>query len=191
MKMSQCIQLADLLLNTEIDTALFSKTQMDDQLSTALANKPLSLLVSCANIVLAEIANEYVPLVYKEDVNCVNGTVAYSTFAKDMLSVLRISDSNGARVRYRYRPDGIDIDSNKVCTVVYSYRPIYADFLDDVQVGKSVITERIIAFGTIAEYYLLTGKYEDAVLWDKRYKDSLLAVSGKKGEIRVKSRPLI
>ncbi|MEG1528005.1 MAG: hypothetical protein RR248_04050 [Clostridia bacterium] len=184
MKLSEIIQLADLLLGTKVDSNVFVKTSMDAELSSYLSQKPLSLLCECANLTLAEIACDYIQLCYKE-VIVSNGIIDYKAFTKDVLSVLRIED-NKQKIKFRYTSSGVETDKGGKFEVIYTYKPKKCGFLDEVE--KSVaITDRLIAYGIASEYCLLSGMYDEASIWDKRYKDALRC-SARKGEIKILPR---
>ncbi len=173
MKIKEIVQLADAFLQTETPPALFSKTVLDAELTAALSVKPLSLLLSCVNLTLSEAAAEYLPLVSRQKVTPIEGKILYSAFEKDIVTLLRIMDKNGTRLRYRYRPSYIEADAEGECDAVYSYRPNYKGFLEEAEKGSSALTARVVAYGAAAEYCLITGRYEEAVTWDKRYKEGL------------------
>lgn len=173
MKIKEIIQLADAFLQTELPPALFNKSALDEELMAALSVKPLSLLLSCVNLTLSEAAAEYLPLVSRQKVTVLEGKIPYSAFEKDIVTLLRVMDKGGNRLRYRYRPDYIEVDNMGECDAVYSYRPSYKGFLEEAEKGSSALTARIVAYGAAAEYCLITGRYEEAVTWDKRYKEGL------------------
>ena len=50
------------------------------------------------------------------------------------------------------------------------------------------ISARVIAYGVASEYCFLEMLYDDATLWESRYKNALLVASRKKGEIQLKKR---
>ena len=53
-------------------------------------------------------------------------------------------------------------------------------------IGK--ISARILAYGVASEYCFLEMLYDDATLWENRYKNALLCAQRKKGELKLKKR---
>lgn len=50
------------------------------------------------------------------------------------------------------------------------------------------VSARVTALGVAAEYCFVCGLFEEAQLWDGRYKDSLKIALRKKGAMSVKAR---
>jgi hypothetical protein len=50
------------------------------------------------------------------------------------------------------------------------------------------ISARILAYGVASEYCFLEMLYDDATLWETRYKNALLNAQRKKGELKLKKR---
>lgn len=152
----------------------------------------ISRLVSCANLVFAEVSSVYFPLVAKMRLVCGEGGVLpYSAFEKPPAEVLRASLAAGGRVRYRYRPDHIELvgcGGGEAVDVVYSYKCPAGSLNTDIPVGSPRLSERIVAYGTAAEFCLLVGRHDDAVIWDKRYKDALFSATCTRGETHLPQR---
>ena len=57
-----------------------------------------------------------------------------------------------------------------------------------VKIGNSKVDERLVAYGAIAEYMFLTGMYDEASMWDKRYKDLIQTTLYPNRSIRIPQR---
>ena len=88
---------------------------------------------------------------------------------------------------FEVRANGIYLENNGVYVVKYAVRPTVLSMDDEVALPPK-ITCRILCYGIIAEYYLISGMFEEAVTWDKRFKDALCAYSHGRKEHRVKQR---
>jgi len=186
MKIRDITRLANVMLGGKVDENAFTKDVMDNELTTLLTdNKILISLVECSNLVLCELAEEYLPLTAKETLY-VNEIAPYSQFNKSPLQI--ISARQNGNVKYIYRPDGVEFGITGEVEVEYSYRPDKKEFLDEIEIGSTQLSERILSYGVCAEYCLLAGEYEEAQVWDKRYKDNLLGALSKKSEMSVKIR---
>ncbi len=191
MKVCDIIQLADILLGANIEENLFTKKEIDAELFDALkSNKRLSTLVKCANLVVNELCTEYLPIIYTQKMTPSNDCIiGYDAFDKELYQIRSIKDCQGANVKYRYLPSGIEVYSTLFPLAVdYAVVPTKCEFFDSVTLGTTQLTERIIAYGVCAEYCLLSGMYEESQIWDKRYRDSLLCVVNKKSELSIKNR---
>lgn len=152
----------------------------------AEAKKKLNLLIRCANLVINEIATDYVPLIIAEEINT-DGKIYFAHLAKTVLDVKNIRTTDGSYVKFKVYPEYIQADCKGDCTLEYSYIPDDYQLGDEIEYGGKV-NERIIAYGTVREYCLVNSMYEDAQIWDKRYKDSLLSAMRKGGYLNIPSR---
>lgn len=74
--------------------------------------------------------------------------------------------------------------------VEISYK-VYPKTLDVNSMAENFggkISARVIAYGVASEYCFLEMLYDDATLWESRYKNALLVASRKKGELKLKKR---
>ena len=62
---------------------------------------------------------------------------------------------------------------------LYRYAPAAKTAEDDSEYGQG--EARALALGTCCEYALSSGMYDEAVMWDKRYKDALAALCRTRG----------
>jgi len=154
-------------------------------------NKIRTQLLKCANLVINEICADHYPLVREAAANTGSGTVNYTTLApalsgERVLEVLSVR--NGAvNVAFRSYPAHMKTAPGLNVTVRFSYVPGDYGENGDAPVPDK-IGERITAYGAATEYCLINGLFEEAVIWEKRYRDSLAAVTRKRGEITVPAR---
>jgi hypothetical protein len=170
--MSDCLQLAAVFLQLENALALLCGRQEDlNEEELKEAQKDKELLLRCANLVVNEIASEYVHLNAFQTFRTENGHIPYSLFEKQPADITAVH-KEGSCCRFKLYPCEIITESGTV-DVFYRYLPQNkaADGVLDFEEGK--INQRIIAYGTAAEYCIIKGMYEEGVVWDKRYKDSL------------------
>lgn len=180
MKITEILQIANKLVKANLDEGLFYKTQMDDQLFCELStNDNLMALLNCVNITLNTIAFDYLPLTTEEKIT-VFGVLPYNSFAKQVYKINSAMKSNGLRVHYRYRPNGVLFDDSGELTINYNYRPNKVNLLDEGEVGSSQISAQTVAFGVASEFCLINAMYEEAAIWDKRFKDELNVITSSK-----------
>lgn len=186
-KMADCLKLCAVLLQSEDVLALLSNEQQSlnaEQL--AEAQKQSRLLQRCANLVVSEIAAEYVPLKAEQNFTTEDGNIRYSLFEKKPVNIYSVKKS-GFSCRFKLYPSEIITESGSV-TVSFSYMPDNAEADGELEFEEGKINSRIIAYGTAAEYCIISGMYEEAVIWDKRYKDSLLCAVKSQKPIQIRER---
>lgn len=188
MKVSQIIYTAKKLLNLSIADSIFDNSDKNTTDYEIASSQPLKTLLDCVNYVLDDIACDYAPNVQKSVVVAVDGFINLSQQNIPLLEVLKLSDASGRAVRFRYTANGLLTDRDGRFNLMYTARYPVAGFYDEVAVANAKIDIRIVAYGVAAEYCLLTGDYENMVIWDGRYKNCLASAHNTKYEKTVKER---
>jgi hypothetical protein len=143
-------------------------------------------LLRCANLVLNEIVCDYFPLRGETAAASVNGVVRFDALAERVLEIVSV-ESNGVRVKFKCFPGYLKAECSGTVKVNFSYVPEDRGENDDADVPEK-IAPRLTAYGAAAEYCLLRGMFEEAVIWEKRFRDSLAAALKKQREIRIPAR---
>lgn len=189
MKIKDIVRLAAVFLQLDVNEEVFCKDAdrafVEAELS---ADKRLKLLKDCAEFVLNQLATDYLPLKKTEKVFSEDGTIPYGEFSRDMLEAVRVKDGYGCDVRFSHLPDGLFVKERGEMEVTYFYRPGEKTFFDEAETGSCRVSARVIALGTAAEYSFVCGLFEEAQLWDGRFKDSLKIALRKKGAVSLKAR---
>ena len=153
----------------------------------ANTTKNLELLVRCLNLVYNELASDYVPLKHTEEVVVETEEIDINTLEKRLISVLALADKDGKNAKYKVYPTTIKV-ANGTYDIEYSYLPQEVLLEDTIEAFGSKLTERIIAYGVASEYSLISGLFDEATLWKKRFLDSLLIATSKKSELKMPAR---
>lgn len=181
MKIRDIAELACVLLqkNDIINTGIFMQTEDNQFVQSVLkSNHDLRLLTRCANLVAKEIACEYIQLLHKQKMTSNDGKIYYADFEKLLLEIKDIKDKHGNSVDYYCLPDHVAIQDGSF-EVSYAYIPTDKEFFDELDFCGSKASDRVFAYGTVAEYCLVTGNYDEALMWERRYKDALLVATRK------------
>ena len=153
--------------------------------STEAEAETLSLL-RCFNLVENEVALDYLPLLAEEEMESETGAIYYSQLSREAVRVLGVRDEWGNEAAFTLFPDYLKTQPKKVC-VRYTYLPKPKTLEDssDFTLNASV---RLFAYGVAAEYMLASGLFEEAAVWDKKYKDAIKAAYCAKPARRIRSR---
>ena len=143
-------------------------------------------LVRCFNLVESELALDYLPLYAEETLETQTGAIEYATFARSVVRVLKVTDEWGNSAPFRLFPTYLKTQGGKI-NVRYAYAPAIKTIEDesDYIVQASV---RLFAYGIAAEYTLACGLFEDAAVWDKKYKDAIAAAYRSAPTRKIRSR---
>lgn len=164
-----------LRLDSVLDLPVLGGEGVQEPEEKEQSEKELSLLLRCMNLVSNEIAADYFPLKATETLTAAEGSIQYTDFSKTPLDIYSVR-KEGAACPFKLYPTEL-VTGEGEFTVDYTYLPKKAELLEELDFSEGKINRRIMAYGLAAEYCLICGMYEEAIIWDKRYKDSLKAAA--------------
>ena len=130
-------------------------------------------LLRCFQLVENELALDYLPLHAEEEIQTQTGAIFFDEFTRAPVRILRVCDEGGKSCTFKLFPEYVKTQSGKV-KVTYTYAP-NEKTLDGESDYKAQASVRLFAYGIAAEYALASGMFEDASVWDKKYKDAIEA----------------
>lgn len=168
MLVKECMELAAVKLGIEepLKNYFYSLGSSEDV-------KKAELLLTCFNIVENELALDYFPLLAEDTVLSQGGVIAFSELEKSAVRIIKVTDEWGNTVPFQLFPRYLKTQPGKVC-ITYSFAPDKKTETDECDFDSSV-SMRLIADGMAAEYSLSMGLFEDAAVWDKKYKEGIRA----------------
>lgn len=149
-------------------------------------NGAVENMLNCFNLVENELALDYLPLIVEEELETETGAVLYSELSRSAVQILKVTDVWGNETQFKLFPDHLKTQAGRI-KIRYSYTPEKKNLEDssDFLLHASV---RMLAYGVAAEYSLACGRFEDAAVWDKKYKDSIAAAYRRKPTRKIQSR---
>jgi len=170
MTVQNIVGLCAQLLQLDFDKELFEKDCAESFLHQTLqSNRNFALLTKCVTLCETELACDYFPLTASQ--NFAGNSVKTQEFENTLHEVIKTRNATGEEVKFVFSAGGLVADCKGGISVDYHYRPKEKGYFDELDRGNPKMDERLFAYGAIAEYMFLSGSYEDATLWDKRYKD--------------------
>lgn len=154
---------------------------------TKQQTKDINKMVECLNYVTEELATEYLPIIKTKQIKLTSGVINLNEIDEDLMEIISVKTINGRTLRYLISNDKM------IClatNVEISYK-VYPKTLDVNSMAENFggkISARVIAYGVASEYCFLEMLYDDATLWESRYKNALLVASRKKCELKIKKR---
>lgn len=140
---------------------------------TENGNSDVEMLVRCANLVVGEVAEEYIPLITKETVTIGEDGFLYAELSKRLNDIRCVRRKNdGKQVKITQYFDRFTVRDFGEYEVTYSYLPASLEIGDEIPRFGSA-GERTLAYGTACEYALISGMTDEAATCDARYKASL------------------
>ena len=136
---------------------------------TAEDQEMINKFLQCFNLINNEVASEFVPIKKVEQIEVVNGKISFTQFSNKPFKILYVKNSLGKKIRYKVFDDYIFAFCKKAI-VCYSVLPEKLTIDDDFE---SFLPERIYAYGVAREFCFLKTKFDDADIWEDRFKNSL------------------
>lgn len=144
----------------------------DEQPSTSLKNMLLAF-----NTVAEQIHIEVSGQICQTVVEAKNGLVSLPA---DACKIVSLKSGGGAKVAYRFCGKGVFVKASGKLNLTYVTR--FQSLSYDADYSMPVpITERILVFGTVAEYLRIVGRYNDAEPFGQAYSDALENAAKKSG----------
>lgn len=173
------LQLQDLLKTTVLGGT---------QNPTTAESKELDLLCLCFNFTNSIIAGEHIKLKRTILVETEDGMIDFGVFAPYKLNeILKVSDEFGASCVYKQFDSYLKTQTGKL-ELMFSYYPAECDYDQTLSYYNAKLNDRIFAYGVASEYSFIKAMYDDATMWDARFKDALQVIGSKKSEIQIKKR---
>ena len=176
MNVKDIISAAATLLSREDICTYLTEGTAEDLTPT---QKDTDIILRCFNLVENEIALEYKPLIFRESITSADGIINFDTLEKPILDVVRIEDESGNKINYKLYHTYLKTKPEN-CIIYYSYIPEKKQIGGVSDYTDSDMPQRVIAMGIACEFSLISAMYDEAVMWDKRYKDSLERICSKK-----------
>lgn len=147
-------------------------------------DEEIASIIKCINMIISEIASDYIPIKKVEQVQAVNGAISYERLSKKLINLKKVT-KNGMKIGAKMYPSEIITDESGLVEVEYCYIPNEVGLGDTVELLPQV-TLMLLTNGVLGEYCLLLGRYEDSMLYDKRYREMLKVASRVTKEIKLK-----
>lgn len=134
-----------------------------------------NLLLTCFNLVESELALNYIPLIKEETVT--GKKIYYTTLSSSAVHIKSVKDKNGNKIPYQLFATYLQVEEEGEVCIVYSYTPAEKGInqVSDYQFGAA---EAIFAYGIAATYCMSMGLFEEASIWDKKYKEEIESAKG-------------
>lgn len=143
-------------------------------------------LLRCFNIVENELALDYLPLTCEESFETDTGVLYFSELSRGVVRLLKITDESGEELSFRLFPEYVKTQAGTI-TVRYTYAPKEKTFLDDSDFTLYA-SVRLFVYGMAAEFSLAKGLFEEAAVWDAKYKEAIAAAYRSRPCKKIRSR---
>ncbi len=162
----------DFTENQELRKALEDNSASLSEEQTLLRDS----LVKCFNLVNNEIASEFIPIIKSELVKTKDFKIKFSDLTYKPIQIISVKDTKGRKVKFKVFDDYVVAIAN-VVEVTYTTMPEEYTFEDEI---SSTLPERVFAYGIAREYYFMQTLFDEADIWEERFKNTLEILQRKK-----------
>ncbi len=171
--------LTDLLNTTLLDG---SKTPDENQ------TNDVNILISCCNMVINQVASEYVTLKKKTKLTSNTGVIKYSSISTNIIVDILKVKLNGIEVPFYCSVNNLETSPGSL-EIEFAYQPANCTHINsEIDFNNFKLSSRVMAYGVTAEYCFINGNYDDALIWDNRFKTSLTNINRARRELKIKER---
>ncbi len=146
-----------------------------------------ALLKRCYDMVTDELACEYAPILYSEQLESKNGKIAYSAFTKNPLKILSVKDENGKKCCYKPFIDYLEV-ADGLKSVVYEYRPKIQTEDEEAIFSNYKTGEYTLIYGIAAEFCLERGRVNESEIWSNKYYQGLKGRLSERRNLKIPAR---
>ena len=165
------ITVKETLLATAGELGLYDSVSAYLEGGDASGKETVDNLLRCFDTVENELALDYFPLYAEEEVETDTGCVYYSELSRSAVRVVKVEDGWGNDVPFRLFPEYLKTQGGRI-KIRYSYAPVKKT-LQGCSDYRTQVSARLFSYGMAAEYCLSQGLFEEAAVWNKKYKDAI------------------
>ncbi len=160
---------------------------IDGELITQQENEK-KLLVDCVNLTNCNIATNYVKLYAVTKVRNIRGVIPYSSVtSKTIFDIVSIKTNTGTSIDFQLTSDGIVTKAGDI-VIKYTYFPDDLTYDDAISDYPTKINERIFVYGVTAEYLYAKGVFDEAKMWEEKFKSELQSCLRPQRNTKIKRR---
>lgn len=149
--------------------------------------KELDMLNRCLNLITSEISTDYLPIYKTKEVIFENNKYNLSGIDSNIYQIAKIEDEFGCQVRFKIYGEEINANVTKA-KITYTSFAEKCTLDGTVESFGGLMQARVLAYGTAMEYCFISSLFDDATLWESRYKNSLMVLSQKKHNLVMPKR---
>lgn len=127
-----------------------------------------SAMLNVLNMLMNEIASTYLPLVFEMTLGSGVTTAYFNSFRYTPLEITDVRDINGNSLPFSAYPTCVKIPEG-TRTIVYTYLPPTLLNSDSIPYNENDLPLSVIVYGVCAEYCVYENRFEEAVMWNKKF----------------------
>ena len=180
------ITVKDAILTASTELGILDTVQAYFDGTSQEGEVEVEALLRCFQLVENELALDYLPLYAEEELETDTGCVPYDAFSRAIVRIVKVTDEWGNEAPFTLFPNYLKTQGGK-WKIRYAYAP-EKKTLDGKSDYTLYVSTRLLAYGMATEYALSQGLFEEASVWDKKYKDAVASAYRAKPPKRISAR---
>lgn len=169
MIVKKILKCASELIEDEELTKYFDGNE-DTQIDESEAQKMLTAL----NMAISNVSANYINVCDRVRAKSESGFIKFNEISSHPIIQIKKVLYRGEPIKFKVHSDSIEVGTGEY-EIVYSYFPNTVN-LDETITYFPQLNELTFAYEVVAEYLFLKGQIDDAYVWDKRFKASILSI---------------
>ena len=182
MKTKEVLSLACMFLGKEelLECEYFTSTE-GYSLSQE-EEKDLNLLNRCLTLITNEISTDYLYINQNKQLKLIDGQISLEDIDDSVYEIIKVTDLYGDPLKFKVIDNNLIVCAKDVIVKYrkFAKRPTLDGECEDF---SNRISERVLAYGVAMEYSFISSLFDDATIWENRFKNALLVLSRKKKNI--------
>ncbi|MBR1891181.1 MAG: hypothetical protein IJ811_01640 [Clostridia bacterium] len=145
-------------------------------------NDEVQKLVGCYDLVTRELSEEVLPVYATEILTSPDGVYYFSQFSSVPKQIVKVT-RDGKAVKFSVSFDRVTTDSDRVEITYDRLIKKANDFSDVCEYTDTDVSERMLALGVASEYMLISGLFDQAESYRRRYERAVESVLLKRNKV--------
>ena len=158
---------------------------MSGQVTLDTNSYEYKLFMTAVNNVCEDLATQYSLLCYEETFS--GNKIKYSDLEYNIAKVIEVKDPKGNKTKFYRSSDGLLFSKTDTYTILYTYKPNKITGNTQI-ILYPIVPKAILACGVCAQYCIMDGLFDEAEMWESRYKEALLGQFRQTKNIKMRAK---
>lgn len=140
---------------------------------TSQQNDVINMLIECLNLTNTRIASEYLFIRDVVKIQVSNEELTFDQISpKNIFDVISVK-RDGYPIQFTVRGGKLCTKQSGILEIEFAYLPEVLDIHGEIDYYSGRITERVFAYGIVAEYLAIKGNVDDSAMWEDKFLKSM------------------
>ncbi len=150
----------------------------------------IDVMTRLANLVISELAASYILMKKCEKISFADGKLYYTSLSETPVKILSVCSPNGEELPFKVKHLYTEIAGTGEAVVEYACYPSNRGLEDETGYTEADVSSRVLSLGLVSEICLVEGRFDEAIMWHKRYEAGIESICTPKNK-RIRERSFI